>query len=232
MTKLLFDPHRFRVLDALTEPEILLLRRVARPSSVPRRQHIYWPGDPSDRVCFLQAGIVKIAAPLPGGAEALLAFVYPGDVFGELAIVDDAPRDHLTEACEDAKVWSVDRKILLGLLGQSSALSFAFCRLITRGHRRLRTRVEELLHKDAEGRVAQTLLNLAAEHSVADAEGLLIPHRLTQVDLANMAGLTRETVNIVLGSLKTRGFVEMTRNSIRHRQPDALRSVHAMAPAA
>lgn len=75
--------------------------------------------------------------------------------------------------------------------------------------------------------MTQILLNLAAERSVKDADGLLIPLRMTQSDLANMAGLARETVNIVLRNLSTRGLVEMTRDHIRLRRPAALRSVQA-----
>ncbi|MBI3402134.1 MAG: Crp/Fnr family transcriptional regulator, partial [Acidobacteria bacterium] len=190
------DPRRFRLFDAIAEPQLLPLRRVARVVIVPRRQRIYSAGDASDRVLLLEAGIVKVTAPLPPGPDVLLAFLYPGDVFGELAIIDDGPRDHATEAHEDARVWSVGRGIVLDLLGQSPALGFAFFRLMARDTRRFRMRVEELLQKDAHSRVARTLLNLAAEHSVADADGLLIPHRLTQADLANMAGLARETVNV------------------------------------
>lgn len=223
-----FDPRRFRLFDALAEPQLLPLRRVARLAHVPRRQRIYSAGDASDRVLLLEAGIVKVTAPLPPDPDIFLAFLYPGDVFGESALIDDGPRDHVTEAYEDAKVWSVGRRTFLDLLGQSPALGFAFFRLMARGTRRFRMRVEELLQKDAQSRVAQTLLNLAADHSVADADGLLIPHRLTQADLANMAGLARETVNVVLGDLKARGLVEMTRDNIRLRRPDALRSVHSM----
>lgn len=223
-----FDPRRFPLFDALAEPQLLPLRRVARLSNVPCRQRIYSVGDASDRVLLLQAGIVKVAAPLPPGPDILLAFLYPGDVFGESALIDDGPRDHVTEAYEDAKVWSVSRGLFLDLLGQSPALGIAFCRLMARGTRRFQMRVEELLQKNAQRRVAQTLLNLAADHSVADADGLLIPLRLTQADLANMVGLARETVNVVLGNLRTRGLVEMTRDNIRLKRPDALRSVHSM----
>ena len=223
-----FNPRRFRLFDALAKPQRLMLRRLAKLSSTPRHHRIYSVGDTSDRVYFLEAGVVKVAASLPSGSEILLAFLYPGDVFGESALIDDGPRDHRTEAYEDAKVWSVSRSFFLDLLGQSPALGYAVFGLMARGTRRFRTRVEELLQKDAHRRVAQTLLNLAADHSVADADGLLIPLRLTQADLANMAGLARETVNVVLGTLRARGLVEMTRVNIRLRQPAALRSVHSM----
>lgn len=224
------DPRRFRLLDALTEPQLLLLRRVARLSHVPRRQRIYSVGDTGDRVFFLDAGVVKVAVPQRDGPEILLAFLYPGDVFGESALIDSGPRDHAAEAHEDAKVWSVGRTFFDDLLGHSPALAYALFRLMARGARRFRMRVEELLQKDAQCRVARTLLNLAAERSVADADGLLIPLRLTQADLANMTGLARETVNNVLGGLRAGGLVEMTRDSIRIRRPNALRSVGPAIP--
>lgn len=107
------NASRFRLFDALAEPQRLLLRRFARLSSVPRRQRVYSVGDTSDRVCILEAGIVKMAAPRSDGPDILLALLYPGDVFGESALIDDGPRDHLTEAYEDAKVWSVSRGVFL-----------------------------------------------------------------------------------------------------------------------
>lgn len=227
-----FDPRRFRLFDALAEPQCLAIRRVARLSTIPRRGRIYTIGDPSDCVWFLEAGIVKEAAPLQDGGEMLLALVYPGDVFGESALIDDDARDHLTEAWEAANVWSVHRSVLLDLFSHTPAFRSAIFGLVARRTRRLRMRVEGLLHKDAHRRVAQVLLNLAAERSVADANGLLIPLRVTQVDLANMAGLARETVNIVLGHLRERGLVDTTRHSIRLRHPGTLLgSIDAMTVA-
>lgn len=147
-----FDPRRFRPFDALAEPECLVLRRVARLSSVPRRGRIYDIGDPGDCVCFLEAGIVKEAAPLQDGAEILLALLYPGDVFGESALIDDGARDPLTEAWEAANVWSLNRSVLLDLFSRTPAFRSAVLALVARRTRRLRMRVEGLRHRDAHRR--------------------------------------------------------------------------------
>jgi len=162
--------------------------------------------------------------------EIILAFLYPGDLFGESALINDSARDHLTEAYEAARVWSIGRSLLLDLFAQTPALGYGLLRLMLRSTHQLQTRVEGLLHRNAHARVAQTLLNLAADRSVANKDGLQISIRATQADLANMAGLARETVNIVLMDLRTRGFVEMTRGRIRLRQPAALRSACAVTP--
>jgi CRP/FNR family transcriptional regulator len=91
--------------------------------------------------------------------------------------------------------------------------------------RRFQTRIEELLHKSAHARIAHTLLDLGAEHGIADARGILIPLRLNQADLGNLVGLARETVNIVLQDFKQRGLVETDRESIRIMDPSRLRGV-------
>ncbi len=91
--------------------------------------------------------------------------------------------------------------------------------------RRFRTRIEELLCKSAQARVAHTLLDLAADYGVPDSNGVLVPLRLNQADLGNLVGLARETVNVVLRDFKQRGLVDAGRSSIRIVDPARLRAV-------
>jgi CRP-like cAMP-binding protein len=91
--------------------------------------------------------------------------------------------------------------------------------------RRLEARVEELLGKSAQARLAQTLLQLAEEHGVGDADGVLIPMRLSQSELGRLVGLRRETVNTILQAWRQRGLVDAARRTIRLRHPDALRHI-------
>ncbi|MBI2189863.1 MAG: Crp/Fnr family transcriptional regulator [Acidobacteria bacterium] len=81
--------------------------------------------------------------------------------------------------------------------------------------RYFRARVAHLLCRTPHARVAHTLLTLAAERSVMDADGVLIPLRLSQLELAALAGLTRETVNIVLRDLRGRGLVPLLGDAVR-----------------
>jgi len=94
------------------------------------------------------------------------------------------------------------------------------CRL-----RRLEARVEELLGKSAQARLAQTLLQLADEHGVGDADGVLIPMRLSQSELGRLVGLRRETVNAILQDWRHAGWSTRQRRAIRLRHPDALRDI-------
>ncbi len=200
------------------------VREQTRMSEVRRRQRIYLPGDPSDQVFLLKAGVVKISAIGPSDRELILAFLSPGDVFGELAVVDDEPRDHLAEAYEDSVICAIDRDLFLTIVRESPELGYQVTKLMGFRLRRLRGRGEELLYKSAPARVAHVLLDLAEQHGVRDADGTVIPLRLSQSDLANLVGLTRETVNIILRDFRERQLLEVDRRSIRLKDTRALRA--------
>ena len=217
--------QRFRMLDALTEPQKRSVEKMTRMLEIPRGQRIYLAGDPSDQIFLLKAGVVRISTGGADGQDTILAFLYPGDIFGELAIVDDAPRDHVAIAHEDIVLCALNRDLLLQMVQQSPALGYQITKLMGLRLRRFRTRVEELLYKSAPARIAHTLLALASDYGVRDDDGILIPLRLNQGDLGNLVGLARETVNIVLQDFRQRGLVEASRQSIRIKDPDRLRAV-------
>jgi len=207
-TKLWYLQH-FRLLDALTDLQKRAVEKMTRMLEVKRGQRVYLPGDPSDQA----------------EQDTILALLYPGDIFGELAMLDESPRDHIAEVVEDTVLCALNRDMLLQMIQQSPALGYQVTKLMGLRLRRLRTRVEELLFKSAHARIANTLLDLAADYGVKDDDGILIPIRLNQGDLGNLVGLARETVNIVLQDLKQRGLVETSRQNIRIKDPDRLRGV-------
>ncbi|MBI2186739.1 MAG: Crp/Fnr family transcriptional regulator [Acidobacteria bacterium] len=217
--------ERFHFTDALTDAQKREVREMARMFEVKRGQRIYVPGDPSDQVFLLKVGVVRISTPAAGEDERILAFLYPGDIFGELAVVDEAPRAHLATVHEDAVLCSFPRDVLLRVIPQAPALGYRITKLIGVRLRRFETRVEELLFKSAHARVAHALLDMATDYGIKDNGGVLIPIRLNQKDLGNLVGLARETVNAVLQDFKERGLIDATRRSIRITDPSRLRLV-------
>lgn len=222
-TKLWYLQH-FRMLDALTDVQKHSVEKMTRMLEIRRGQRIYLPGDPSDQIFLLKVGVVKILTAGPD-RDTILALLYPGDIFGELAMLDESPRDHVAEVVEDTVLCALNRDLLLQMVQQAPALGYQITKLMGLRLRRLRTRVEELLYKSAHARIANTLLDLAANYGVTDDAGVVIPIRLNQGDLGNLVGLARETVNIVLQDLKQRGLVEASRHNIRLKDPDRLRAV-------
>lgn len=217
--------RRKSLLSVLTDTDRAAVLRRARVTELRRRQRLYGPGDPAADLYLVESGVVKLASDSPEGREAILGFQHPGDLFGELAVVDDEPHDHLAEAYEETVVWSISRDLFLGLMRESPALASEVTRLLGLRLRMYRTRLRETLHQSAHARVANTLVDLAGRHGVEDADGVVIPLRLSQRDIANLVGLTRETVNFILKDLRERKLIETQGRSIRVKSPAELQHV-------
>jgi CRP-like cAMP-binding protein len=190
-----------------------------------RKEVLYLPGDAGDRIYLLKRGIVKISTLTDDGKEIILALLRKGEVFGEESVLEDAPRDHMAEAYEDALICVITRQDFMGILRAHPEMAFKVTKLVGFRLKTLRNRVEGLLFKGAPARLAQTLLDLARDHGVKDAEGILLPLRLSQQDLANLIGVTRESVNLALADFRERGLVETDGRSLRLRRPDELRTL-------
>jgi CRP-like cAMP-binding protein len=187
-----------------------------------RRTSVYLPGDPADKIYLLKRGVVKISTLTDEGKEIVLAFLHPGDVFGELAVVDPSPRDHYAEIHEDALICIFSRNNFLELMKLYPDMAFRVTKLLGLRVRRLSNRVENLLFKSAHARLAQTLLELSNEYGVKDADGILLTLKLSQQELGSLVGLSRESVNLCLSDFKRQGLVESSGRTLRLLQPEKL----------
>lgn len=187
-----------------------------------RKEMLYLPGDAGDRVYLLKKGVVKISALTDDAREIILALLKPGEVFGEEAVLDDAPRDHMAEAYEAALICVIPKAEFMNVLRTHPDMAFKVTKLIGFRLRTFRNRVEGLLFKGAPARLARTLLDLARDHGVPDSAGILLPLKLSQQDLANLIGVTRESVNLALTDFRSRGLVESDGRSLRILRPEEL----------
>lgn len=190
-----------------------------------RKEVLYLPGDAGDRIYLLKRGVVKISTLTEDGREIILALLRPGEVFGEEAVLEDGPRDHMAEAHDDALLCVITRPDFMAVMRAHPEMVFKVTKLVGFRLKTLRNRVEGLLFKGAPARLAQTLLDLARDHGVKDAQGILVPLKLSQQDLANLIGVTRESVNLALADFRSRGLVALEGRSLRVLQPDQLKAL-------
>lgn len=224
--------ERFRMISALSAEQRHQVAKMARMFDVKRGTRIFLPGDASDQIFLLKAGIIKISMTTPDHRDVILALLHPGDIFGELAVVEDAPRDHIAEAYSDCVVCAIGRDTILRVIHETPEIGFQITKLIGLRMKTFRSRVEELLCKSAHARVAHALLELAERHGVTDQDGVLVSLRLSQGDLGRLVGLSRETVNAILQEWRQQNLVEMDRRTVRLRAPERLRAISAQTAAA
>jgi CRP/FNR family cyclic AMP-dependent transcriptional regulator len=180
-----------------------------------RGEVIFHQGDHGDALFIVMTGAIKIMLPSDTGDEAILATLRPGDVFGELALLDGAPRSATATTLEATETLILPRDQFRELLATEPAIRDALLAAIAGELRRLTNHVEELHFLDITGRLASRLARLAAESGTTLPDGSIrLRSPLTQGDLAAMIGCTRQSVNKLLGMFTDDGLIRLDRESI------------------
>jgi CRP-like cAMP-binding protein len=186
-----------------------------------RNEVIFHQGDPGDSLHVVSTGAVKIVLPSPEGEEAIIATMRPGDFFGELSLLDGAPRSATAVALEPSQTWALPRPAFHDLLDADPSLRDALLAGLARELRRLTGQVEELHFLDLAGRLAVRLSRIARDAD-PDSTEVRLDWPYTQSDLASMIGGTRQSVNRLLAGLVDSGHVIIERDTLIIPDVDAL----------
>jgi CRP-like cAMP-binding protein len=198
----------------LKPDELARLESRSRIGEFPRGKLIYLPGDSDDGCFVLAAGRVRIFSVTPEGKQSIVAFVEPGELFGELAMLAAARRDEFAEAAEKSLVVLVPGDLIRSLALGNAALSLGITRLIGLRRRRIERRLRALLFRPNRQRLIHLLLELAEQFGHPTDRGVEIGLKLSHQELANVIGSTRESVTLLLGELQQEGVVRIARRRI------------------
>jgi CRP-like cAMP-binding protein len=179
-----------------------------------RNETIFHQGDPGESLHVVAVGAVKIVLPSAEGEEAIIATLRPGDFFGELALLDGAPRSATAVAIDPAETMVLPRSAFNELLERDASLRNALLAGLARELRRLTGHVEELHFLDLAGRLAMRLTRLAREAEPEAHGEVRLDWPFTQSDLAGMIGGTRQSVNKLLSVLVDDGLVAIERDTL------------------
>ncbi len=181
-----------------------------------RGETVFHLGDPGDALFIVMAGSIKITLPADTGDEAILATLRPGDFFGELALLDGAPRSATAVAIEPTETYILARERFRELIATEPIMREALLATLAAEVRRLTHHVEELHFLDITGRLASRLARLAAEPGASRLPdgSIRLAGPLTQGDLAAMIGCTRQSVNKLLGMFTDDGLIRLERDRI------------------
>ena len=214
------------LLRGLPEAEVGQLAGLMRRRSYRRGEVVMHQGDPGDSLHLIVQGHLKAVLFTESGEEVLLTILGRGELFGELALLDGAPRSTTVVALEPVETAVLTRAEFLGLLGRSPAAVEALLASLARMIRRKDAAVADLFALDVHGRLAKKLLELVEAHGRAENGAIEIDLRLTQDDLAAMVGAARASVNKLLGFYEDRGVIARRGRRIAVLKPELL---HALA---
>ena len=186
------------------------------------RQRIFDKGDDGERLLGVLAGQVRIYVMSSEGRELIMNVIMPGELFGEISLIDGKPRSASAVAIGDTDLLHIRRADLQSLLQKNSELCFKFMSVLCERVRWTSGLLEDASLLDLPARLAKRLLNLA--HGIGEKEGtgLRINVKLSQTDLGNMLGVTREAVNKQLREWKKDGIVDMQDGSVLIQDPKVL----------
>jgi CRP-like cAMP-binding protein len=172
---------------------------------------IFREGETAERLFLIDSGRVKLSIASPTGQELLIGVLGRGQIFGELEIIDRGPRAMDARAMEDALLYALPADQLWNMLENRASLARRLLELMARRLRRADQTSQDLVFFDAPTRLARRLLQLAEDHGHplgSGEESVRIAVRVTQEELAQMIGVTRESANRLVASFTERGWID------------------------
>ncbi|WP_432832086.1 Crp/Fnr family transcriptional regulator [Dactylosporangium sp. CA-092794] len=187
-----------------------------------RGEVLFTEDEPGDSLYIVLSGKIKLGRRSLDGRQNLLAIMGPGDMVGELALFDPGPRTATATAVVDSRVARLAKPSLRPWLTRRPEISEQLLRVLARRLRRTNDALADLIFTDVPGRVAKKLLQLAGPFGTRDGGVLRVTHDLTQEELAQLVGASRETVNKALADFSSRGWIRLDGKSVIIADPERL----------
>tara|TARA_B100000029_G_scaffold99470_1_gene89626 strand:+ start:1271 stop:1957 length:687 start_codon:yes stop_codon:yes gene_type:complete len=199
--------NRINIFSDLSEQDCKNLQSLCKPRNYLKNSMIILEEEYGDLVFVVKTGTIKITRVNDEGKEVILALLGPGEMFGELAILDGEARSANALAQENCELLAINREDFLDILKNHFSVSYnVMCELAKR-LRKSDQQIEALSLSDAEHRIGVSLLNLAEDMGVIRKGKVTIQNLPFQQDIANMAGTSRETVSRVLKILENKNMI-------------------------
>jgi CRP/FNR family cyclic AMP-dependent transcriptional regulator len=200
--------------NALDEEGARALRRNMTEVKKSRGERLFSEGDDGEELFVVLEGKMKLTRAAADGRENLLSVLGPGDMFGELSLFDPRPRTSTAIAVTDVTLASLRQEALKPWLTENPEASLHMLRALAQRLRRANDVIADLVFTDVPGRVAKNLLDLADRFGTQEPDGLHVHHDLTQEELAQLVGASRETVNKALADFAARGWLQISARSV------------------
>ena len=198
------------------------LCRYAKHTTLKRGATIFSKGDPGNSLLVVISGTVKISVSSAGGRSAILNLIGAGETFGEIAVLDGQDRTADATANADCELFVIDRREFLPFVRSHPALAMKFIELLCTRIRWTSDQVEQVILQNLPGRLASALIRLTEKHKLTP-QGRSIA--ITQQEISEMVGMTRESINKQLRVWATRSWVRLEHGSIVVLQAEPLEAL-------
>lgn len=200
--------------SALDEQSALALRDSMKHLTLKKGDVLFQEDDLGNQLYLITEGKIKLSHTSSDGRESLFTVLGPGDMFGELSVFDPGPRTSTAIAVTDAEVLGLAQDVLQPWLNQRPEVAQSLLQALANRLRRTSETMADLVFADVPGRVAKVLIQLNDKFGVDATIGREVPHDLTQEEIAQLVGASRETVNKALADFVTRGWIRLETRAV------------------
>jgi CRP/FNR family cyclic AMP-dependent transcriptional regulator len=208
----------------LEEGELERFSHVAVPRSFPAGTRVFHEGDSSDACYIVSEGSFRVTREHSDGRAITLATLGPGEIFGELAMLDGDKRSASAESITDGTLLALPANDVRSLLARNPEIALKLVAGLVRRLRAANARLSRQSFQTVPSRVAGILLQLSRDGQDGDGEETEVTIRMNQTDLAQLAGTSRESVSRFLAELERAGVVRSGRGRVTVLQPGKLRN--------
>ena len=207
------------LLAGFTEEQLALLAQAVTPRVVSRGEQVMAQGDPTDSVYIIISGRLRVVMSGRHGKQVILATLGPGEIVGEMGLIDDSPRSASVIATEESHLLSLTKREFDRCLAEHFDMAMRLVHALVHRLREADRMIGSLALLDVYGRVARALIDMAER---VDGEQV-IRRRVTKRDIGKMVGASREMVSRVMRELERGGYIEMRGAAIFLREPARFR---------
>jgi CRP-like cAMP-binding protein len=183
-----------------------------------KNEYIYKAGDPSTDICFVVGGRVKVGKHASNGKECIKRIVNEGEYFGEIGVLDRSVQDdrnNFSQVMEhDTIVCTMPYEKFRAILDNHKTLLDRVIQNVIVNYQRVDSRLESIMFKDARTRLIEFVKELAEDIGMPVGHEMLIKHRLTHQEIANITAISRQKVTTLLNELKNEGLIHLERKSL------------------
>ncbi|MFD2117701.1 Crp/Fnr family transcriptional regulator [Paenibacillus yanchengensis] len=196
-----------------TEGQLDQLASITHIKKVSAGSYLFWEGDEATSVYWIKSGRLKLRKTTSDGKDLLLSIVQANDLIADIDAWDTMHR-YSAEAIDDVEVGVISRLQLELLMSKSGEFSYRFAMWMSLMQRQTESKLRDLLMGGKHGALASTLIRLCNSFGIMKSDHILIDIKLTNSDLAELAGTTREGINRMLSSMKKEGILEQNNDGL------------------
>lgn len=206
--------ENFNLFSNLDKEKMMELSHLVNDQEIKKNEPIYFASDPSNSIFFLKTGRVKITKYLSDGSEKIIAIINPGEIFGEMAYMDEEQRTDYAVTIEPSLICTINKNDLTSFIKKNPDLNLRLTKILGLKLKRFSERIEDLIFKDAEQRIASFLLRYTKKNGKQIGTQLFVKPFLKHQNIAELTACSRQTVNYFLSDLRNKGIIDFDRNKL------------------